>query len=1194
MSPSHILVATCLICSLPGIAISQIVDRHGNTLPGTEDVILAPNIDLSNWNEPHRNLQFAFIDATDLSGANFSNSWIDRGSLVANLTDATFDNASLTQSVFDESNLSRTRFIGADLTDATFEESNLADSNFTDAQIRTARFIESSNLAKEQIYSTASYKTANMQKVFFAKVPMQGWDLSSLDLEDAGFSRLDLSNAQFSSSNLQHSNFYHVDLSHVEFNDATISGATFDRVDGLHAEQIYSTRSYANKLLGNIATRGVSLPDIDFSGQQLVSADFANTDLSRATFRGADLARSSFQDSAIGEADFSEANIQAATFYGRSKITSSMLYSTSSYQSGDLSGIRLFDQDMSGWQLNGKDLSRARIDRSRNDGTNYANANLSDAWFEESSLRDADFSGADLTDIRFDRITSFQNAKFDNATIRDAYISGGSISYEQLASTKSFRDRDLHGIELYGANLAHGNFNDHHLTNATLVESDLSNASFRNTNLTGSAVIRSRLADADFEGAVIDQSYLEGSGGSQMSQSQFVSTASYQDKTLRQNLIVGYRMDGWDFRGQDLEGSSFYSSSLRNADFSSANLTNVSFYDTPLRNANFEDAIVDGVDFSDWSRNPVELSIQQLYPTRSYRQGHLRNMRFSEANLTDANFAGIDLTGTWFANAKIEGADFTDATIESTTFSDSLTVDQLVSTKSYKNGQLRGIQFFRSDFSGIDFSRQDLTGTNFDRVDLTNANLTNAQIEDAAFYLAGENASNFFREVQLPSTRSFKDRNLRGVGFGINDLTGIDFSSFDLTNASFSGDLTDVDFSDAEIVGARFWGDRPGELSATQFYSTASYQRRDLERISLHEMRLVGWNFSKQDLARSDFEESTFIDSDFTDAFLVDSDFEDSELIRTSFDRADLRDADDVWQAGQMGSNLIERSGSIVGLNLGPHETLIIRDYPKPITIEQTWEMDSAAGMEFRIRSSDWGSTITVPNDVTPQLNGTLRLALDQKATPSQLVGLTFDLFDWSVAPNEDSRFSTIETDTDLIWDLRDLYLDGTVALRGWASAVAGDFNADGEFSPEDLDLLSAAVRSGFSSEAFDLNADQVVNQTDRSLWLENIANVWIGDANFDGEFNSSDFVEVFQASEYEDDLVGNSTWATGDWDGDGEFGSSDLIAAFQMGGYEQGPRAKVAIRTVPEPHKSHLLALMLVGLASDRRRSRKLDESSN
>jgi hypothetical protein len=58
------------------------------------------------------------------------------------------------------------------------------------------------------------------------------------------------------------------------------------------------------------------------------------------------------------------------------------------------------------------------------------------------------------------------------------------------------------------------------------------------------------------------------------------------------------------------------------------------------------------------------------------------------------------------------------------------------------------------------------------------------------------------------------------------------------------------------------------------------------------------------------------------------------------------------------------------------------------------------------------------------------------------------------------------------------------------------------------------------------------------------------GDANGDGQFDSADLIEAFQAGEYEDQISGNSTWNEGDWNGDGEFSTGDLVVAFQSGQY--------------------------------------------
>jgi hypothetical protein len=143
------------------------------------------------------------------------------------------------------------------------------------------------------------------------------------------------------------------------------------------------------------------------------------------------------------------------------------------------------------------------------------------------------------------------------------------------------------------------------------------------------------------------------------------------------------------------------------------------------------------------------------------------------------------------------------------------------------------------------------------------------------------------------------------------------------------------------------------------------------------------------------------------------------------------------------------------------------------------------------------------------------------------------------------------------------------LSLRG--GGVPGDFDANGQLDAMDMNQLTAAVRAGTHDTSFDLNGDSLVNQADRTVWVDQLVGTYFGDSNLDGEFNSSDFVLVFQAGEYEDGVAGNSVWQTGDWDGDGDFSSSDFVKAFQAGGFEQGPRG--AVTAVPEP--SGLMALI-------------------
>jgi hypothetical protein len=129
---------------------------------------------------------------------------------------------------------------------------------------------------------------------------------------------------------------------------------------------------------------------------------------------------------------------------------------------------------------------------------------------------------------------------------------------------------------------------------------------------------------------------------------------------------------------------------------------------------------------------------------------------------------------------------------------------------------------------------------------------------------------------------------------------------------------------------------------------------------------------------------------------------------------------------------------------------------------------------------------------------------------------------------------------------------------------ITGDFNSNGQLDAADIDALSSVVVAQTNDSRFDLNGDALVNQTDRQVWIADLKRTFVGDSNLDGVFNSTDFVAVFQAGQYEDSAAGNSTWSTGDWNGDKEFSSADFVVAFQDGGFEKGPRAAVA--AVPEP----------------------------
>ncbi len=122
-----------------------------------------------------------------------------------------------------------------------------------------------------------------------------------------------------------------------------------------------------------------------------------------------------------------------------------------------------------------------------------------------------------------------------------------------------------------------------------------------------------------------------------------------------------------------------------------------------------------------------------------------------------------------------------------------------------------------------------------------------------------------------------------------------------------------------------------------------------------------------------------------------------------------------------------------------------------------------------------------------------------------------------------------------------------------WMNGVGlrGDLDDDGRIDAADIDLLAVALRTGGEpDEVYDLNRDAVVDFEDYRYLIQTLLGTTFGDADLDGDFGSTDFVQVFQIGEYEDDTPGNSTWSDGDWDGNGEFDSQDIVIAFQYGRY--------------------------------------------
>ena len=181
------------------------------------------------------------------------------------------------------------------------------------------------------------------------------------------------------------------------------------------------------------------------------------------------------------------------------------------------------------------------------------------------------------------------------------------------------------------------------------------------------------------------------------------------------------------------------------------------------------------------------------------------------------------------------------------------------------------------------------------------------------------------------------------------------------------------------------------------------------------------------------------------------------------------------------------------------------------------------------------------------------------------------------IAFENDTGHAWISSSNGTVYHVADL---ATARLCG----PIGDFDCSETLDAADINELTHQVRTGILHPFLDVNEDRRMNLEDRRVWVHELKKTYFGDADLDGEFNSTDLVSVFVAGEYEDGIAMNSSWESGDWNGDGEFNTADFVLAFTDGGYELGPRGEMNL--VPEPTSSWLAIAGIVGLLKRRRAS--------
>ena len=312
-----------------------------------------------------------------------------------------------------------------------------------------------------------------------------------------------------------------------------------------------------------------------------------------------------------------------------------------------------------------------------------------------------------------------KGANFEDAVITNAIMTDAkNFTDEQLKSTASYKNKDLHGVRLSTVDMENLDFSDANLRSSYL-KLDGENLNFKGADLTDSTLVDGgRVDNADFSGAILknvlldsvtlrnanvegadftDARFLSGSFSfTGFTEEQFRSTMTY-----RMRFIRGTEFSGMDMSGLDFSNFTFMDDSIREAEFSNVNLS--------------------GANFSG---------------------SNMLNLGFFNSDLTNADFSNITATGTVnFYYSDLTGANFTDAVLNYVNFYglQSISAEQFYSTATYKNKTKANINFTDMDMSGWDLSGMNFGNGNFENTNLKGANFMNTKIEIYSSSFSGNN-----------------------------------------------------------------------------------------------------------------------------------------------------------------------------------------------------------------------------------------------------------------------------------------------------------------------------------------------------------------------------------------------------------------------------------------------------------------------
>lgn len=130
-------------------------------------------------------------------------------------------------------------------------------------------------------------------------------------------------------------------------------------------------------------------------------------------------------------------------------------------------------------------------------GTNFYQANLTNASFREATLKNTNLTDATLKCTYFSRVKKLECARISATYLKDPQIR--KLVITGAGQEQDFNRKDMEGLNLRGANLQYASF----------IGANLSKTNLQEANLFGAKLVQTRLERTDFTRATLTGAYIE-------------------------------------------------------------------------------------------------------------------------------------------------------------------------------------------------------------------------------------------------------------------------------------------------------------------------------------------------------------------------------------------------------------------------------------------------------------------------------------------------------------------------------------------------------------------------------------------------------------------------------------------------------------------------------------------------------------